>query len=73
MLGIAYIAEIAGQLTLVAGAGQIWALPFLIYLNVVDTSKVSRWVIYVVTTLLLSYPNGKSCTHPINIYQHCRC
>ncbi len=59
MLGIAYVAEVTGQLTLVAGASQVWALPFLIYLNVVDTSKVSRWVIWTVTTLLLSYPNGK--------------
>lgn len=68
MLGIAYVAEVTGQLTLVAGASQVWALPFLIYLNVVDTSKVSRWVIWTVTTLLLSYPNGKrpamSCTRP---------
>jgi hypothetical protein len=59
MLGITYLAEVASQLPLVAGASQIWALPFLIYLNVVDTAKVNRWVIYTVTTLLLSYPNGK--------------
>ncbi|KAK4126553.1 MFS general substrate transporter [Parathielavia appendiculata] len=63
MLGIAYLAEVLGQLTLVAGASQIWALPFLIYLNVVDTAKVSRWIIYAVTTLLLSYPNA----HPIQV------
>lgn len=59
MLAIAYLAEITGQLTLVAGLSQVWALPFLIYLNVVDTAKVNRWVIWTVTTLLLSYPNGK--------------
>jgi len=59
MLAIAYLAEITGQLTLVAGLSQIWAFPFLIYLNVVDTAKVNRWVIWTVTTLLLSYPNGK--------------
>jgi hypothetical protein len=59
MLGVAYLAEVFSQLTLVALLGQIWALPFLIYLNVVDTSKVNRWVIWAVTTLLLSYPNGK--------------
>jgi hypothetical protein len=44
MLAISYLAEITGQLTLVAGASQIWALPFLIYLNAVDTSKVNRYV-----------------------------
>lgn len=59
MLAATYIAEFLGQLTFVAASGQIWILPFLIYLNVVDTSKVSRWVIYAVTTLLLSYPNRK--------------
>lgn len=59
MLVMAYLAEITGQLTLVAGLSQVWALPFLIYLNVVDTAKVNRWVIWTVTTLLLSYPNGK--------------
>ncbi len=59
MVGVSYIAEFTGNLTLVAGAGQLWVLPFLIYLNVVDTSTVSRWVIYAVMTLLLAYPNGK--------------
>ncbi|KAK4150769.1 major facilitator superfamily domain-containing protein [Chaetomidium leptoderma] len=63
MLRMTYLAEIVGELTIVAGIGQIWALPFLIYLNVVDVSKVNRWVIYAVTTLLLSYPNA----HPIQV------
>lgn len=59
MLGLTYLAEILGELTLLAGFGQVWALPFLIYLNVADTANTSRWVIYAVTTLLLGYPNGK--------------
>ncbi len=63
MLGISYLAEITGQLTLVAGVSQIWAFPFLIYLNAVDTSKADKWVIWTVTSLLLSYPNGKGHTH----------
>ena len=65
MLGIAYLAEITNQLTLVAGASQVWVFPFLIYLNAVDTSKTNRWVIWSVTTLLLSYPNGKGHTMPL--------
>jgi hypothetical protein len=60
MLGITYLADIVGLLTLVAGMAQLWPLPFLIYLNAVDTAKVNRWVIYAVTSLLLSYPNGES-------------
>lgn len=59
MLGITYLAEIVGNLTFCALTSQIWALPFLIYLNVVDTSQVNRWVLYAVITLLLSFPNRK--------------
>jgi len=59
MVAVAYLAEAFSQLTLIASLGQFWALPFLIYLNSVDTTNVSRWVIYAVTTLLLIYPNGK--------------
>ena len=58
-MGLTYIAEIWGELTLTAMFAQIWALPFLIYLFVVNTAGVNRWVIWTVTTLLLSYP---SCT-----------
>lgn len=65
MLGVAYLAEVSGQLTLVAGLGQIWVLPFLIYLNSVNLANVNRWVIYAVTTLLLSYPNGKELCPPL--------
>ncbi|KAK3323382.1 major facilitator superfamily domain-containing protein [Cercophora scortea] len=63
MLAITYLAEILQELTFVAATGQIWALPFMIYLNVVDTSKVNRWVMWTVITLLLSYPNP----HPIQV------
>ncbi|KAL2158875.1 hypothetical protein VTH06DRAFT_4067 [Thermothelomyces fergusii] len=63
MVLIAYLSEAISQLTLVASLGQLWALPFLIYLNAVDTAKVGRWVIYVVITLLLCYPNP----HPIQV------
>ncbi|KAJ0270186.1 hypothetical protein CBS470a_013581 [Colletotrichum nupharicola] len=38
-------------------SGQFWTLPFLIYLNVVDTTEVNRWVLYTVISLLLIYPN----------------
>ncbi|KAB5523818.1 major facilitator superfamily domain-containing protein [Coniochaeta sp. 2T2.1] len=63
MLGITYLGEIIGELTFVSLSGQIWALPFLIYLTVANTGSVSRWVIYAVTTLLLAYPNP----HPIQV------
>jgi hypothetical protein len=57
MMVITYLAEIVGELTFVSLSGQIWALPFLIYLTVANTGSVSRWVIYAVTTLLLAYPS----------------
>ncbi|KAH8912691.1 major facilitator superfamily transporter [Coniochaeta sp. PMI_546] len=63
MMAITYLAEIVGELTFVSLSGQIWALPFLIYLTVANTGSVSRWVIYAVTTLLLAYPNP----HPIQV------
>lgn len=63
MLGITYFAEVIGELTFVALTGQIWLLPFMIYLNIVNTSKVSKWIVWAVITLLLSYPNA----HPIQV------
>ena len=62
MLTLTYVAEIWGELTLTAGFGQVWMLPFLIYLDVVNTQKVNKWVVWGVTSLLLSYPNGLSST-----------
>ncbi|KAI0880468.1 MFS general substrate transporter [Annulohypoxylon maeteangense] len=63
MLSLTYAAEIFKELTFVAIIGQLWILPFLIYLNVANTANVSRWVIWAVTTLLLAYPNA----HPIQV------
>lgn len=59
MLALTYLAEAWSELTLTALIGQIWLLPFLIYLNVVNTTEVNKWVFWVVVTLLLAYPNGK--------------
>ncbi|KAK9788113.1 putative Phthalate transporter [Seiridium cardinale] len=63
ILALTYTAEIWGELTLTAMIGQFWVLPFLIYLNVADTAKASRWVIWAVTSLLLAYPSA----HPIQV------
>lgn len=63
MLGLTYVAEIWSELTLTAMIGQIWILPFLIYLNAVNTSKVGKWTLWAVNTGLLSYPNA----HPIQV------
>jgi hypothetical protein len=63
MLTLSYLSEITRELTFHAMIGQIWSLPFLIYLSLVDVKKVSKWVIWGVITLLLGYPNA----HPIQV------
>ncbi|TQW01288.1 MFS transporter [Cordyceps javanica] len=63
MLGLTYLAEHLQNLSLVAMLGQIWALPFIIYLNVVDTTAINKWVIFAVITLLLGSPSS----HPIQV------
>ncbi|KAI1080333.1 MFS general substrate transporter [Whalleya microplaca] len=63
MLANTYAAEIFGELTLISMVGQIWILPFLIYLNVADTANASRWTIWIITTLLLGYPSA----HPVQV------
>ncbi|OHW89564.1 MFS general substrate transporter [Colletotrichum incanum] len=41
----------------------IWMLPFLIWLRVVDSTKVSRWTVWIVMTLMLTKPMP----HPIQV------
>ncbi|KAL4804756.1 major facilitator superfamily domain-containing protein [Aspergillus unguis] len=57
MVLLSYTAEAAKELTFVSLFGQIWALPFLVYLYVVDINSVNKWVAWAVMTLLLAYPN----------------
>lgn len=59
ILILTYTSEITKQLTLVSMIGQIWVLPFVVYLYVVDITTVNKWTVWVVMTLLLAYPNGK--------------
>ncbi|KAK4655427.1 hypothetical protein QC762_302450 [Podospora pseudocomata] len=63
MLAVAYAAEKFSNLTALSVTSQIWGLPFLIFFNVADLANTNRWVIYAVTTLLLSFPNP----HPIQV------
>ncbi|KAH8879002.1 MFS general substrate transporter [Thozetella sp. PMI_491] len=63
MLSLVYVAEIIGELTFTSLSGQIWALPFIIYLNVVNANAANKWVVWTIMTLLLSYPNP----HPIQV------
>lgn len=59
LLLISYLAEKWGERSLLGLAVQIWKLPFMIYLYVVDMSTVNRWVSFAVLTLLLGSPTGE--------------
>ena len=54
-----YAGEVFGELTFTALFGQLWALPFLIFINVIDINSINKWIAWAVMTALLCYPNGK--------------
>jgi hypothetical protein len=59
MLALTYAGEVFGELTFISLIGEIWALPFLIFLNLVDINEINKWAAWVVFTLLLCYPSGE--------------
>ncbi|KAF4501222.1 nicotinamide mononucleotide permease [Fusarium agapanthi] len=59
LLLVSYLAEKWNERSLLGLAVQIWKLPFMIYLYVVDMSTVNRWVSFAVLTLLLGSPTGE--------------
>lgn len=63
MLILTYMGEIWNELTFTAMIGQIWALPLLICLVVLNLATIDRWALYAVLVLLLIYPNA----HPIQV------
>ncbi|KAF5968770.1 nicotinamide mononucleotide permease [Fusarium bulbicola] len=58
LLLISYLAEKWNERSLLGLAVQVWKLPFVIYLYVVDMSTVNRWVSFAVLTLLLGSPTA---------------
>ena len=58
MMIMTYCAEIYGELSLTAMVGQIWTLPFLIYIYVVDINSINKWLAWGIMTTLLAYPSG---------------
>ena len=67
MIILTYVSEVVGELTLVSLFGQVWTLPFLIYINVIDITKINKWVSWAVVSLLLAYPSGRRNTYfPLN-------
>ena len=58
MITLTYLSEKFGQLTWAAMFPQFWALPFVIYLYVVDINSINKWVAWVILTIFLSIPSG---------------
>ncbi|CCF43941.1 phthalate transporter, partial [Colletotrichum higginsianum] len=56
MMLLLWTAERTKQLLAWSAFSQIWMLPFLIWLRVVDTTKASRWTVWIVMTLMLTKP-----------------
>ncbi|KPM42736.1 hypothetical protein AK830_g3792 [Neonectria ditissima] len=57
IMGITYLSELWDERALTAMMAQIWALPFLVFLYLVDLSQINRWAAWGILTLLLAYPS----------------
>jgi len=44
MLALTYVDEVFRKLTFISMMGQLWALPFLIFMNMLDISGINKWV-----------------------------
>jgi len=69
MLALTYAEEVFGEITLVALIGQLWALPFLVLVYLVDLNSINKWMAWGIMTALLMYPSGMS-TPPCKWYNH---
>jgi len=63
MLLLTHLSQVLNQLALTAVLPQFWALPFLLFLRLVDPSSVSKWTTWLVMTLFLGSPYA----HPIQV------
>jgi len=62
MLILTYLSQAINQAAMVAMISQFWALPFLVWLRVVDTTTVSKWTTWLVMTIFLGSPYGETCS-----------
>ncbi|KAI1184765.1 MFS general substrate transporter [Nemania serpens] len=56
LLGLTFLSEHLVEISLVAILGQIWMLPFFIWLAVTDLEHANRWLQWALTSLLLGFP-----------------
>lgn len=57
---LTYFAEIWQELSFTALFAQVWMFPFIVYIHVVDITKINKWAAWGILTALLSYPSGRS-------------
>ncbi|KEY73972.1 hypothetical protein S7711_02568 [Stachybotrys chartarum IBT 7711] len=57
LLGLTYLSEKWNQRAILAMLTQIWVLPFLIYIYLVDITGLNRWLAWAILSLLLGYPS----------------
>ncbi len=60
MFALTYAGDVFGELTFTALIGQLWALPFLMFMNIVDINGINKWAAWAIMTALLCYPSGMS-------------
>ncbi|KAM0255378.1 hypothetical protein ACHAQJ_005820 [Trichoderma viride] len=60
---LCYLSEIQNEMILTAMLGQVWCIPFLIWLEVSYNAESNKWVVFTIISLLLSYPYA----HPIQV------
>ena len=56
---LTYTSEILGTLAWTGAAAQLWLLPMLLYMNIVDFSQATKWTAWTVLTMLLAFPSGR--------------
>lgn len=56
---LTYASEIFETLAWTGAAAQLWLLPMLLYMNIVDFSQSTRWAAWTVLTMFLAFPSGK--------------
>ncbi|EAU39184.1 conserved hypothetical protein [Aspergillus terreus NIH2624] len=55
---LTYTSEILGTLAWTGAAAQLWLLPMLLYMNIVDFSQATKWTAWTVLTMLLAFPSA---------------
>jgi hypothetical protein len=68
MLILTYASEVRNELTYTSLFGQIWAFPFLLFINIFDMTMINKWLAWLVMTLLLCYPSA----HPNQVSSNSR-